>query len=531
MSSLGIYFGVKDISLVETSGRKILNSVRLPHPSLAMTELEEKVPVDVKLIALIKDALRTYRVKANEATFCISGQDMVIRTFEIPMLPLSELKGAINFEAKKYIPFKIEELDYDFQASFNKKNKTSLVLFVGMKKGILESYLSISKQLNLKVDSLEYSAFSILRFLKLAGSSDAGVVASFCFDLNSEDEANFMVFENGFPLFSREIVLAESLPGFEQSIEDDFTQKLEKLKNEIRVSLDYYSRKFIDKDIKNIFVVSDAKSRRELGSFFSESSIPATFVDTQKVLGKNSTYSSVLAKSFAASQSKSSPIEIKINLLAAKLKATRAAAPGFKPFTLLEGFKLDLKFVFLGLVVCAAVFTFGLMRIQPLRQELAAIKEQGLKASPALAAKNYETLSDLAMKYSKKIAASNRLINEHMYATYPLDAIPRVLPNGVWLSSLSLKYREGALELSIDGYVDLGGDADREFNTVNVFLGNLKKDPVFSKYFNEMTITSIDQKLVDHNSVAVFNIACKSIPEKKKNDQTRNGQVRPDYQE
>ena len=87
MNSLGIYFGIKDISLVETRGRKILNSIRLPHPSLASAELEEKVPADVKLIALLKDALRTYRIKANETTFCISGQDMVIRTFEIPPLP------------------------------------------------------------------------------------------------------------------------------------------------------------------------------------------------------------------------------------------------------------------------------------------------------------------------------------------------------------------------------------------------------------------------------------------------------------
>jgi len=514
MSSLGVYFGVKDISLVETRGRKILNSVRLPHPSLAMTELEEKVPTDVKLIALIKDALRTYRVKANEATFCISGQDIVIRTFEIPMLPLSELKGAINFEAKKYIPFKIEELDYDFQVSFNKKNKTSLVLFVGMKKDVLDSYLSISKQLNLKIDSLEYSAFSVLRFLKLAGSSDAGVVATFCFDLNSEDEANFMVFENGFPLFSREIVLAEGLPGFEQTVEEDFSQKLEKLKNEIRVSLDYYSRKFMDKDITNIFVVCDAKSRRELEAFLSESSMPVTFVDTQKVLGKNNNYSSVLAKSFAAAQFKSVPIEIKINLVAAKLKAARAAAPGFKPFTLLEGFKLDLKFVFLGLAVCAAVFAYGLMRMQPLRRELAAVKGQGLKASPVLAAKDYETLSALDMKDNKRIAALNKLIKERMYATYPLDVIPRALPEGVWLSSFSLNHnKDGALELAIKGQVDLG-DSDKEFDAVNVFLSNLKNDPVFSKYFKEMVITSIDQGPVDHDSVAVFNIFCKSLPEK-----------------
>lgn len=515
MNSLGIYFGLKDISLVETRGRKILNSIRLPHPSLAVAELEEKVPADVKLIALLKDALRTYRIEANEATFCISGQDMVIRTFEIPLLPANELKGAINFEAKKYIPFKIEDLDYDFQVSFNRKNKTSLVLFVGIKKEILDSYLSISKQLNLKVNALEYSAFSVLRFLKLAGFKDAGVVACFCFDLNTEDEANFMVFENGFPLFSRDIVLAEGLPGFEQAAEEDFAQKLDKLKNEIRVSLDYYSRKFMDKDIKNIFVVSDTKSRKELEPFFAETTIPVKFVDTQKVLGRNASYSSVLAKSFAAAQFKSFPLEIKINLLGARLKASRAAATGFRPLALFEDFKLDLKLIFLGIAVCAAVFGYGLMRMQPLRQELAGIRNQRIKVSPVIANENYESLSALDLKYSKRIAALDNLIKNHMYATYPLDVIPRALPKGVWLSNFSLKYnQDGALKLILDGQVYLG-DSDKEFESVNVFLTNLKNDPIFSKYFREMSISSMEQRQVGKENVAVFNIVCNSSPEKK----------------
>ncbi|MDP2830794.1 MAG: pilus assembly protein PilM, partial [Candidatus Omnitrophota bacterium] len=292
MNSLGIYFGIKDINLVETNGNKILNNIRLPHPKLEISELEEKIPTDVRIIALLKDTFRSYRIKANDATFCISGQDLVIRTFEIPLLPQSELRGGVSFEAKKYIPFKLEDLDYDFQVLFNKKNKTSLVLFVGIKKEILASYISFAKQLNLKINALEYSAFSVLRFLKLAGFSDAGVIASLCFDLNSEDEASFTVFENGFSLFSRDFDFAGEPAGFEQTAESDLIQKQDKLKNEIRISFDYYKRKFPDKEVKNIFVVSDKESQQRLKSFFAEISIPVRFVETQKLLGKTASYSS-----------------------------------------------------------------------------------------------------------------------------------------------------------------------------------------------------------------------------------------------
>jgi len=514
MNSLGIYFGVKDISLVETKGKKIVNNIRLPNPNLAMAELEEKVPANIKLMAILKDAFRSYRISAEDAFFCLSGQDLVIRTFEIPLLPQNELKGAVNYEAKKYIPFKLEELDYDFQVLFNRKNKTSLVLFVGIKKEIFANYVSISKELNLKVDILEYSAFSILRFLKLSGLSDAGVIATLCYDLNNEDEANFTVFENEFSLFSRDFVLTGEPGGFEQTVDADSTAKREKLKNEIQVSLDYYKRKFPEKGIKNIFVVSDKESRSELNSFFAESSIPVKFVETQKVLGKDAGYSSILAKSFAAALFKSAPLKIKINLIGAKLKAAKAVAQAGKPFNLLEGFKLDFKFIILGIVVCAAVFGYGLTRIRPMQDELVGIKAKRVRISSITANDSLDQLSALGSKYREKINTLDNLVKNQMYATYPLDAIPQALPGGVWLESFNFTQKEsGAVELSLNGEVYLE-DHDREFEAVGIFLGNLKKDPEFSRYFKQINIISIDQKPVEKKTVMVFSIACKNLPEK-----------------
>ncbi|MDD5465467.1 MAG: pilus assembly protein PilM [Candidatus Omnitrophica bacterium] len=515
MNYLGIYFGIKDINLVEVSGKKIVNNIRLPHFSLAVAELEEKVPAEIKLMAMLKDAFRTNRISAEEAFFCISGQDLVIRTFEIPLLPQSELKSAVNFEAKKYIPFKLEELDYDFQVLFNKKNKTSLVLFVGIKKEILTNYISISKQLNLKVDIVEYSAFSILRFLKLAGLSDAGVVAILCYDLNNEDEANFTVFENGFSLFSRDFILTGEPASFEQTVEADSIAKREKLKNEIQVSLDYYNRKFPEKDIKNIFVVSDKESRSELNSFFAESSLPVKFVETQKALGKGLGYSSILAKSFSAALFKSAPLKIKINLLEARLKSGKTVTEGWKPLALLESFKLDFKFIILGIVVCAAVFGYGLMRVKPVQEELVEIKSKRVKIDSAVGGDSLGELSALGAKYKKKIVTLDNLVKNQLYVTYPLDAIPAALPKGVWLENFSLtKKIGGRTELILSGQVYLE-NGEKEFESVNLFLINLKKDPVFSKYFKEIRISSVDQKPAGDKSLTVFTIVCQNFPEKK----------------
>jgi len=514
MNSLGIYFGTKDINLVEISGRKILNNIRLPHPKLEMFDLEEKVPTDVKIMALLKDAFRSYRINASEATFCISGQDLVIRTFEIPLLPQSEMRNGVSFEAKKYIPFKLEDLIFDFQVLFNKKNKTNLVLFVGIKKEIFANYVSFAKQLNLKINVLEYSAFSVLRFLKLAGLRDNGVIASICFDSNNEDESNFTVFENGFSLFSRDFDFVGEPAGFEQAVESDPIQKQNKFINEIRISFDHYNRMFPDKVVKNIFVISDKESHPGLKTLFTEFSIPVRFVETQKVLGKATSYSSILVKSFAVALFKSASIKIKINLIGSRLKVARAAAAG-NLFALFEGVKLDLRYIFLGAIVCIAVFGYGLMRTQATQQELVAIKNKRVKISTVPASDSVEELSIISSKYKKKIAALDNLVKNQMYVTPMLSTIPRALPKGVWLESFNLGQSKNVpMELVLNGGVYLE-DGDQEFESVNIFLTNLKKDPVFSKYFKEIAISFIDRKIVEKKNIAVFKIICKNFPEKK----------------
>ena len=506
MNSLGIYFGTSTIGLVESKGRKLVNNVVIPQVNISAGDFEEKVPVDIKMIALLKDAFRTYRVNSNAATICLSGQDLIIRTFEIPALPQNELRSAINFEVKKYIPFKLEELVYDFQVESNKKNKTNMVLFVGVKKEVLDGYISVSNQLNLKVNAIEYSAFSLQRFLRLSGAQEAGVIAGLCFDLNNDDEINFMVFKNGFPLFTRDIILTAGPEGLEI--------KQEKLKNEIRVSQEYYRRKFPEDEIKKFFVISGTQTNEELGAFFAEAGQAVKFVDCSKVLGRGAAYSSVIAKGFGAAIFKEFPLKVKVDLLSSRLKEEKAAG-AVDISTLLQGFKLDLKVVFLGILICGATFGYGFLKMQPAQEEISKIIGKRPKVNTVSADDSYENLTGINKKFKNKLDSLDKLIKNQFYATYPLDIIPRALPKGVWLTNFSLSKKEaGSPELIMGGLAYLG-DSDKEFEAAGAFLSNLRTDKVFSKYFAEITITSVDRKQFLESSAAVFSIVCRNYPETK----------------
>jgi len=517
MNSLGIYFGTDSIGLAELNNKKLLNSAVISQGGLYSGNFEEKVPTDVKITALVKDALRTNHIDVNHGVICISGQDLIIRTFEIPKLPSNEMQSAINFEAKKYIPFKLEDLAYNFQVETDNKTKLNTVLFVGIKKEILEKYISISRQLNIKINVIEYSAFSLLRFLKLCGAKENGVIASLCFDLDNSDEINFMVSENGFPFFSRDIVLTTGINDLDAAAENDRMKKYDKLKNEIRVSQDYYRRKFPDKGIKTINVLSGKDMHEDLKSFFASSGISAKFIDSSKVLGKGVKYSSVIAKSFGAVLCKDLPLKVKINLFSSRVRS-ESVKNKEDILAFMEGVKVDFKVIFLSILICALTFGYGIYRTMPVREELSVIKDKRPKLDSISEADDSIVLAARDKNLKKKLANLDSLIKDQLYATYFLDIMPRVLPEGVWLTKfVSTRKEDGRPEVILEGEAYLG-DSDKEFEAVSTLLSNLKANKFFNSNFKEITITSVDRKAVLDKSVAVFNIACRNFPEKKKND-------------
>ena len=286
MNKLGVYFGPNFINFTETKGKKLINNVQVPFFEALDIELEEKVPLEIKLVAVINETLRTNKMEAKEVSLVLSGRDLIIRSFEMPDLPKEELVNAVRFEAKKYIPFKAEEIVSDFQAQIERSSRINNILFMGLKKDILERYLNVFKQVNIKVRRLEYSGFSIIRGLKLLRVKESGIIGILSADFFGGDDANFIVLENGFPLFSRDINLAS---GPTVPIErDDFQAQpeafLDKLKSEMRISLDYYQRKFPDKRIQRVFSFVNHDYYQELESYMSELSISSKLLDFNKLI-------------------------------------------------------------------------------------------------------------------------------------------------------------------------------------------------------------------------------------------------------
>ncbi|MDD4953717.1 MAG: pilus assembly protein PilM [Candidatus Omnitrophica bacterium] len=521
MSLLGIYFGPKVISIAETKGRKLDKQVSISQATPVTGELEDKVPVqikDIQIVALLKDETRKNRIEAKEASVCLSGKDLIIRTFEIPLLPREELQGAINFEVKKYIPFKVEELVWDFQIKSDKKSGSNLVFFMGIKKDILGKYLNILQQMSLKVNAIEYSAFSVLRCLKLAGVDTRGIVGVLEAQAQEEDEVNFSVLEDGFPLFNRDIGSTGLPQDPAASAQGQPQPEMEKLKSEVRLSLDYYQRKFPQKRMKNIFLICGQEQRQELEGLIAESGYSVKFIDTAKSLGKSLPYSLSMLKGYSVSLSKTIKTSLKVDLWAAqqRLKTQKAQSLALNTGSLLQGLAIDYRVIFLGLLICGATYGFGYYKMQPLQEEINNIVAKQVKLPFVLPGATYDELNSISSEYQVKLVKLDKIVKKQLYLTWPLEVIPKVIPEGVWLTSFTFVKELERPVLTLNGSAYLL-DADKEFEAVNEFISALKNDPEFSGYFKEIGVVFLNRNTIERDSGNItmtdFSISCKSYQE------------------
>ncbi|MDD2927728.1 MAG: pilus assembly protein PilM [Candidatus Omnitrophica bacterium] len=512
MSDLGVYFGPKVIDVSETRGNKLVSSIQIPFSEVGGNELDEKVPAEVKLAASFNEAFRRNKIEVKEAMLCLSGKDLIIRTFEIPILPRDELKNAINFEAKKYIPFKIEELITDYQVEVDRASRANIVLFMGIKKETFDKYISILKPLNIRISSIEYSGFSILRMLKLVKLNESGITAVLCFDSQGVDEINFLVLENGFPLFNRDISLG-SVPvsDFDDLEPSAPAFSMEKLKSEIRVSLDYYHRKFPSKSLKNIFVMSNAEQRQEIEVFLTELGLSGKFIDIAKTVGSPMAFSSSFTKSYSIAISRKVGIKVRLNLVESKLRGGKvdSARIQLELKNFFNKIKLDFRIIIVGVLVCAAALIYGTSREVSLKKELGKLTSKWSKLTSLSPNTSYEALRATSLKDRKAIVNLDNLVNKQLYVTEILNIIPGALPPGVWLTRISLDKKEGGgAELILEG-VSYLNNGNNEFQAVNKFFSNLNNNPVFTGYFKDIKV-SLDQGSFAGNRVTTFVISSKA---------------------
>src|SRR5262245_13770654 len=73
-------------------------------------------PEGTKTIAFIQEILRRNKISNNMISLALPSREIIFRSFIVPWMQSKEIKGVVEFEATKYIPFVLKELAYSYHA-------------------------------------------------------------------------------------------------------------------------------------------------------------------------------------------------------------------------------------------------------------------------------------------------------------------------------------------------------------------------------------------------------------------------------
>lgn len=518
----GIYFSSKGISIVQQSSGKIKNQMTLPYPPLG----EQTAQVlssdifdvfknkDVELTAFLQKAIRDSKIDTSDIVVALPPKDLIVRFFEMPNIPRSELLAGINFEMKKYIPFKIEELAYDFQYHIKQKANIIEVVLCGIKQEPLDRYINLFRQLELKVAAFEPGLFSLFRLLILKNkisNKHSYVILEF-----DREDANILIVDKGFTYFTRDIKLISGAAA--AGSPEDFEAILFRLVNELRVSIDYYRRQFLKKDVDEMIVIANKSFSGFCDHFSKELGLKANFIPLNDVLKIKDVAEDMLAdlsKAFGASLKALRPSLVTLNLGKLKEKAEKTALSlaGISSAQIQQGvfdfFKETrialIQGSIIGVFVIIIAYGLGFSKLFPLEREFASATVKQPPLLPGVDVATLDSVKTSEATFSQKQRDLKGLLDSSRFFYKKLAILPKLMPESVWLNSLMYNREINSLMLGCSSYAS---EEKERSDNMDHFILNLKKSPDFVNDYPSIELKSYRETNQEGIYYLQFDVSC-----------------------
>lgn len=168
---IGLDIGSSSIKLVELNEGK--NGFKLQN--LAISPLPPEAIVDgslmdsVTIIDMIRELAANTKTKTKDVVTSISGHSVIVKKINLPFMTEAELEESIQWEAERYIPFDINDVNIDFQilGSGPENPEVMDVILVAAKKDIINDYISVIIESGLNPVIIDVDAFALENMLAI----------------------------------------------------------------------------------------------------------------------------------------------------------------------------------------------------------------------------------------------------------------------------------------------------------------------------------------------------------------------------
>lgn len=263
--AVGLSLGPHALDLVQVAGGFARpRIVKIGHVTLA-----GPIPDGPEAAQALRDPLLTLLretgVTASKIHLGLAIEVAMIRYFQMPKLPATDRPTAIRFEAKKYLPFKLDELVSDFRVAILKSDPQVMrVMYYAVKKDVVSRALDTCRAAGLAPVSVETGLTSLMRALRRSRQLDPGKTQVLL--AVDGDTASIAVVRHELIYLARNVTVAPPAAG---ETAGGGGNVFAALLNEAVVSVDYYRRRFLGEPaVTNVIVSAEAASPqwlRELG--------------------------------------------------------------------------------------------------------------------------------------------------------------------------------------------------------------------------------------------------------------------------
>ncbi|TFU27208.1 type IV pilus assembly protein PilM [Thermus tengchongensis] len=114
VEALGLEIGAANLKLVEISGNPPALRALAARPTPPGMLVEGVIAEPQALAQELKELLAEARTKKRYVVTAVPNPSVILRTLQVPKMPLKEMEEAVRWEAERYIPFPIDEVVLDF---------------------------------------------------------------------------------------------------------------------------------------------------------------------------------------------------------------------------------------------------------------------------------------------------------------------------------------------------------------------------------------------------------------------------------
>jgi len=227
---VGIDFGTHSVKAVELSGIST-NKPTLVNLGSQVTPKgvinSEDIADQKKLADVLKRLYDASAIKNRQVVMALPEFSVFTRFFELPGVKKEELKEAVYYEAKQYIPLPLNEVQLDYvPIGFNTEKNAPRVLVVAAAKKVVNIYVNIAAQAGLDLLSIETESVAMGRAMYKSTGKNTLVMLDF--GANSTDMS---IISEGYLVFSQSIAIGSD--SLTQAVVNKFnldTQRAEEFK-------------------------------------------------------------------------------------------------------------------------------------------------------------------------------------------------------------------------------------------------------------------------------------------------------------